>query len=121
MKNDEKKKITILVLTLCVVSQIFLIFAITKIENPSLRYDTWEKSTKTKTELPQLSFTQTWTPNGLIIRLANYVRHDPEICSDGADGAIITWYDFGSSSDIYAQRINSSGNIQWTAHGVVIC
>ncbi len=46
-----------------------------------------------------------------------------EICSDGAGGAIITWRDYrsGSDSDIYAQIIDSSGNVQWTANGVAIC
>lgn len=40
-----------------------------------------------------------------------------------AAGAIITWYDdrLGSTnSDIYAQRINAAGNIQWTIDGVAI-
>ncbi len=38
-------------------------------------------------------------------------------------GAIITWFDFrtGSDADIYTQRINSSGVVQWTADGVAIC
>jgi hypothetical protein len=118
-----KKKITILVLTLCIISQIFLIFAIPKIENLFLRNDTWEKSTKTKTELPHLSLTQTWAPNGTIISTASDNQYSPEICSDGAGGAIITWEDYrtGSNYDIYAQGINSSGNVQWTADGVAIC
>ncbi|MDI6808208.1 MAG: hypothetical protein QME66_04385 [Candidatus Eisenbacteria bacterium] len=47
---------------------------------------------------------------------------DPKIIGDGAGGAIITWYDNRSGSyDIYAQRINASGIVQWTANGVVIC
>ena len=41
----------------------------------------------------------------------------PEICSDGAGGAIISWEDMGSTFDIYAQRINSTGDVQWTANG----
>src|SRR5574342_572928 len=47
----------------------------------------------------------------------------PTIVSDGAGGAIITWRDSrsGGSSDIYAQRINASGIVQWTADGVAIC
>ncbi|MEK9138788.1 MAG: hypothetical protein AAB393_16825, partial [Bacteroidota bacterium] len=45
----------------------------------------------------------------------------PTIVSDGAGGAIITWYDFRNTDfDIYAQRINSSGAVQWTANGVAI-
>jgi hypothetical protein len=42
---------------------------------------------------------------------------------DGAGGAVIIWDDArnGSSSlDIYAQRINSSGTVQWATDGVVV-
>jgi len=119
----KKKKTTILVLTLFLISQIFLIFAITKIENPSLKNDTWERATKTKTELLQLSSTQFWAPNGTIISTASNTQWSPEICSDGAGGAIITWWDnrSGSDYDIYAQRIDPSENVQWTVDGVAIC
>jgi len=42
--------------------------------------------------------------------------------SDGQGGAIFTWDDErGADSDIYAQRINAAGTIQWTGTGVVIC
>ena len=43
-----------------------------------------------------------------------------QICSDGGNGVIISWYD-SYPSDIYAQRINSSGDIQWGEHGIIIC
>jgi hypothetical protein len=47
---------------------------------------------------------------------------DPQIVSDGASGAIITWEDTrsGTNSDIYAQRVSSTGIPQWTANGVVV-
>ncbi len=45
----------------------------------------------------------------------------PTIVSDGSGGAIITWQDGRSGNvDIYAQRINASGAVQWTADGVAI-
>src|SRR3972149_946910 len=49
-------------------------------------------------------------------------QYIPPIISDGSGGAIITWDDFrnGSDYDIYAQRINSSGEVQWTSNGVPI-
>jgi len=64
-----------------------------------------------------------WTPNGTTISIASNDQYAPEICSDGVGGAIITWLDYrsGSHSDIYTQRINSSGNIQWIANGTAIC
>ncbi|MBK5286157.1 MAG: T9SS type A sorting domain-containing protein, partial [Bacteroidia bacterium] len=41
----------------------------------------------------------------------------------GSGGAIIAWQDkrFGNNFDIYAQRVNSSGAVQWTANGVIVC
>jgi hypothetical protein len=47
----------------------------------------------------------------------------PQICSDGAKGAFITWRIGFSTAfiDIYAQRINSTGDIQWNVDGIVIC
>jgi hypothetical protein len=50
----------------------------------------------------------------------------PQIISDGAGGAIISWNEWvgiypAGSHDIYAQRINSSGATQWGATGSAIC
>ncbi|MBI5699587.1 hypothetical protein HZC35_04650 [Candidatus Saganbacteria bacterium] len=44
--------------------------------------------------------------------------------SDGSGGAIIAWNDYrtdGTTSHVYAQRINSSGVVQWTANGKLVC
>lgn len=46
------------------------------------------------------------------------------IASDGSGGAIIAWWNYNLAAnnyDIYAQRINSQGVIQWAAGGVPIC
>jgi len=64
-----------------------------------------------------------WGVNGyLICGAANYQQY-PFIVSDGSGGAIITWTDSrsGAYNDIYAQRINGSGNVLWTSDGVGIC
>ena len=64
-----------------------------------------------------------WTANGVAISTAAGHKYQPTIVSDGSGGAIITWRDDRSSStiaDIYAQRVDSSGVVQWTAHGVAI-
>jgi len=48
-------------------------------------------------------------------------QNSPTIVTDNNGGAIITWYDYRSGNyDIYAQRINASGVVQWTADGVPI-
>jgi len=62
-----------------------------------------------------------WTANGIPLRIiTGYGVGFPTITSDGSGGAIVTWCDFrsGTTSDIYAQRVNSSGAPQWTANGV---
>jgi predicted lipoprotein with Yx(FWY)xxD motif len=63
-----------------------------------------------------------WAANGVAISTAANYQLNPTIISDGSGGAIITWFDIrsGSDSDIYAQRINASGVVQWTADGVAI-
>lgn len=62
-----------------------------------------------------------WASNGVRISSSNTTRN-PTIISDGSGGAIITWQDFRSGTgDIYAQRINAAGTIQWTSNGVAIC
>ncbi len=49
-------------------------------------------------------------------------QSDPSVTSDGSGGAIIAWYDDrNGNNDIYAQRINSSGAVMWTAGGIPIC
>ena len=63
-----------------------------------------------------------WTPNGVAICTANNAQENPQLVSDGVGGAIITWQDRRSgSSHIYSQRINTTGDVQWTPNGVAIC
>ncbi len=63
-----------------------------------------------------------WTTNGSAICTAAENQRLPQICSDGAGGAIITWQDESTDDgDIYAQRINSSGDLQWATNGIPIC
>ncbi len=68
------------------------------------------------------SGTGLWETNGVVICNAAYWQDNPTIVSDGSGGAIITWNDFRNNyfMDIYAQRINASGTVQWTTNGVVI-
>ncbi len=62
-----------------------------------------------------------WTSNGFPISTAANDQQSPTIVSDGTGGAIITWYDSRSgTADIYAQKINTSGSVQWAVNGVVI-
>ena len=64
-----------------------------------------------------------WTANGVGICTSAGTQSNPKLRADGSGGAIIAWQDkrSGLNYDIYAQRINSSGTVQWTANGVVVC
>jgi hypothetical protein len=53
---------------------------------------------------------------------ASGIQQDPQITSDGSGGAIMTWQDERSGNwDLYARRVDSGGNVQWTTNGVAIC
>ncbi len=64
-----------------------------------------------------------WTANGVVVCNAAGTQNNPKIKPDGSSGAIIAWVDKrnGVDHDIYAQRLNASGAVQWAANGIVIC
>ncbi len=63
-----------------------------------------------------------WAANGAPVRVAGSQQTNPCIVSDGAGGAIIFYEHLANngSTDIHAQRIDSSGNQLWLT-GVLIC
>ena len=67
-----------------------------------------------------------WPVNGVVMN--NNVAYDqvnPKLVSDGVGGAMMTWEDFrtGITSDIYAQRVDSTGVVAtgWNVNGVTVC
>ena len=63
-----------------------------------------------------------WAANGVAICTAAGLQEIPQIVSDGAGGAIVTWDDArGGHWNIYAQRVDASGIPMWTADGVPVC
>ncbi|MGD8413839.1 MAG: hypothetical protein PVF33_06390, partial [Candidatus Latescibacterota bacterium] len=64
-----------------------------------------------------------WPFNGLPICTEAGYQRLARLCGDGAGGAIIVWQDSRSSAnpDVYAQRVDSDGNVQWTSGGVPVC
>jgi hypothetical protein len=67
--------------------------------------------------------TQMWASGGLSVCVAGNTQINPKIETDGLGGAIIVWQDKRNNTDydIYAQRVDVSGAIQWTVNGVAIC
>jgi len=71
-----------------------------------------------------------WPANGAPVCVASSSQENPRIVTDGAGGAIITWYNVISPPsfgpiyrDIYAQRVLANGAIAagWPADGLVVC
>jgi hypothetical protein len=63
-----------------------------------------------------------WTADGVALCTANGIQYLPQLVSDGSGGAIVTWLDHrGGTYDVYAQRVNGSGAVQWVANGVGLC
>lgn len=63
-----------------------------------------------------------WSSAGMPICSASGNQYYQSIITDGAGGAIITWVDYrGGLIDIYAQRIDASGNPLWLTDGVAVC
>ena len=65
-----------------------------------------------------------WTENGVAICTISDYHDNPQICSDGNGGAIITWYHFNFTdweADVRVQRVNSTGHTQWITNGTPIC
>ena len=57
------------------------------------------------------------------ISLAADDQESPIAISDGSGGAIIAWKDYRNSGDrdIFAQRVDATGAVQWALDGVPIC
>ena len=79
------------------------------------------------------AITAQWSSNSTInnsICTASGTQFQQVAVSDGSGGAIIAWADKRDGTgvgaelnffDIYAQRINVNGTVQWTANGIPIC
>jgi hypothetical protein len=64
-----------------------------------------------------------WTTNGVAVCSNAFTQKAVAITGSGIDGSsIVTWEDNrAGNNDIYAQKIDSSGNVLWTVDGVAIC
>ena len=63
-----------------------------------------------------------WNAAGVAVCTAAYYQQNPQMAPDGSGGAYIVWQDERNGNvDIYAQRLDASGNALWTADGEAIC
>lgn len=114
MKRDQKK--LLLLTQLLLISIVVGISAINPMNYCSIIKNESASLILTTNEVPTL----VWEKNGTAVCNINQIS-DPRICSDGNGGAIFVWTDWRNPYDIYAQRIDSSGNILWEPNGTVIC
>ena len=62
-----------------------------------------------------------WELDGMPVCTSSSAKLEMKMVSDGMGGAIITWSNtLNNETDIYAQRINSDGIIQWLEEGVPV-
>ncbi len=64
-----------------------------------------------------------WTENGIPVDTTTGACDGIDLLAVSDKGAIIFWEDSrsGSGNDIYAQRVDSLGNTEWTENGEAIC
>ena len=67
-----------------------------------------------------------WTDDGVLVSARQNTKYTPQLVADGSGGAIIAWEDHKGSGvpqwhDIFAQRITSDGELDWTTDGIPVC
>jgi FlgD Ig-like domain len=88
---------------------------------------TWEWNRRVYAQRVSASGVPQWTLNGVALCAAysaTDVQEMPVIVTDGDGGAIVAWRDLrngGATYDIYAQRVNAVGVLQWGAEGTAVC
>jgi hypothetical protein len=60
-----------------------------------------------------------WGSSSLPLCVNGNDQNSPRVVTDGAGGAVFAWRDFrsGTSWDVFGQRVNAAGTIQWGPNG----
>jgi hypothetical protein len=63
-----------------------------------------------------------WGEKAVVVCSAEAGQFAPELTTDGAGGAIITWHDYrsGAGEDVYAQRVSGAGLPLWQPNGIPV-
>jgi len=65
--------------------------------------------------------TRAWPADAPMTLLPVVGNPAPRIVPDGQGGAVTSWADYRNTViDIYAQRVDSTGSVQWATNGVVV-
>ena len=64
-----------------------------------------------------------WNPGGVALCTAQSLKNPPELCADGSGGAIVAWADYrsGLGLDLFAQRVDGTGDPRWQSDGITLC
>src|SRR3972149_3143953 len=63
-----------------------------------------------------------WAKDGVLVCGTSGAQSAPVVVVDGVGGVIVVWQDFRRTyADIYAQRVDGSGNTAWERSGVALC
>jgi hypothetical protein len=67
--------------------------------------------------------TEAWGAAGVTLCSAAGEQSYPAMAGDGAGGLLVAWEDhrFSRQSDLYAQRVSSSGQASWAEDGAALC
>jgi hypothetical protein len=73
-------------------------------------------------ELAGAAWPHNLSNGGVAVSTAAQEQQSPAIVADGSGGAIVVWQDRRNLNfDIFAQRLNARGELQWPANGVSLC
>ena len=61
-----------------------------------------------------------WAADGVAMCTAAGIQQDPAVVTDAQGGAMVVWRDERAGVDVYGQRVNELGVVQWVANGVAI-
>ena len=63
-----------------------------------------------------------WANGGVLVCGAVGNQRAPVVVDDGQGGVVVAWLDDrAQGSDVYVQRVSTSGVLQWAAQGVALC
>lgn len=64
-----------------------------------------------------------WGANGMCVACLPQRQSGVKVCPDGNGGAYVAWIDqrTGAQEDLYIQRINANGQIQFAENGALLC
>jgi len=90
----------------------------------SWRYKTDDSDGDVKAQRIDLNGNKLWDSNGVVVYSGSGIQKNPRVATVAGGGAFVVWEDGRNSvdyKDIYGQKLDINGNLQWNSDGVVVC